>query len=143
MANGVAAALPLLAPELPSAPAKATTPDVPIELTLGMAVADAVTALSLAMSDYQRCGMLAPTTREAGGSRIAKVAELQLGHEFGDCDFASRARAAGKATLRQYFNADFYQYTSPAAVEAELDALITEVLAIAGKVVRDERALAN
>jgi hypothetical protein len=81
-ANGTAVALPV---ELEPSPAPAVTAPAPgaapaqvvAEIQDGQAVASAVTVLCAAVLDRA----LTPATREAGGERIARVAELWLAHE--------------------------------------------------------------
>jgi hypothetical protein len=114
-----------------------------VETSIGQAVASAATTLSQAMMDYQQTGRLAPATKDAGGSRIAKVAELQLGHELGDRDFVDKARERGRYELRQCFTAEFYQLHTPAEVDQALSEIIDSVLEITARVVTDERALAH
>jgi hypothetical protein len=90
---------------------------------------------------YHQTGRLDPVAKEAGGTKLAKVAMLQLNHELGDLDFAARARAVAKPLLRAHLDAEFFRRHSPEQGDAALDELIGSVLEIAGKAVTDERAL--
>jgi hypothetical protein len=134
MANGASAAL-LLEPT--SAPAATDVP--PAATELGIAVAAATTAICQAMDDYWHCGTLDPAIKDQGGTRIAKVATWQLDHELGELEFAAAARAQGKAQLRRYIDANFYQQHGAVAVEAALDFYIDSLLEMVSRVVRDER----
>ena len=142
MANGATARLPFTS-ELPSdnGPISAKPSSTALEVSIGMAVESAVTALAQAMVDYQHCGVLLPATKEAGGSRIAKVAELWLSHEGDDLDFATKVRTAGKRALRRHLPIDFPH--SPAAIDAALEFYINELLGMVGRVVANERARAH
>jgi hypothetical protein len=66
-ANGIAVALPL-APELPSAPAKATAskPDGGIETTIGEATAAAAVAIGQALADFEGWRAAHPRNQDAG-----------------------------------------------------------------------------
>ena len=79
MPNGSAVAMSLVfepTSESNGAPAEATVgkPD------LGAAVADAVFVFYQAIIDQQESGVLAPAIKDAGASRIATIALLQLDH---------------------------------------------------------------
>ena len=58
-------------------------------------------------------------------------------------DFPAVARAAGKAVLRTYFDADFYRTYGEGAGEGVLDAAIDGVLEILSQVTAIERAMAH
>src|SRR5262245_63036375 len=135
MANGVAVAFVI-------EPTPADSPkDTPIEITLGEAVAAAVTALSVGINDYQHHGELSPEAKDIGSRRFAKVTMLALASELGDHEFFAQARAAGKRELLRLFPADFNH--SRLEIEAVLDWHIDGVFEIVGNVIRDERAMAN
>jgi len=134
MVNGVAIASPL---------ADGPTPfEEPIESRIGTAIASAATALCFAVLE-QNGGGLDPKTREAGGSRIAEVVQLQLGHELGDHDFTRIAYREGKARLRQYLDGNFNQQHGAPAGEEAVDAILSELLEIVARVVAFERMLAH
>jgi hypothetical protein len=141
MANGAAVAR--LVP--PSARATADKPAAApavagIEVELGRAVASAATAVARAMLDYGAFGVMDSETKEAGGSRIARVATLQLDHKEGDLDFIARARNAGRRELRQCIDADFYRQHRPEHCAAAIDFYLDAVFEVVAKVVEDERA---
>jgi hypothetical protein len=141
-AKGTAVALPV---ELEPSPAPAVTAPAPgaapaqvvAEIQDGQAVASAVTVLCAAVLDRA----LTPATREAGGERIARVAELWLAHEGDDLEFTRKARAAARCVLRQYYDVEFYEHYSAEQGDAAIDLYIDSVLEIAGYVVKDERVL--
>jgi hypothetical protein len=138
MANG---ATVRLVPETPSASAEAAAPTSATETAIGVAVADAVIMLYRAMADYQQYGALAPATREAGGTRMARVSTLMLDHELGDSDFIALAHRAGRRGLRRYLNAELFRKHGADEVDKVLDAAIDHVFEIVSCAVRDERAI--
>jgi len=151
MVNGSAArSLPAL--ELPSTPTtvSAEPPAAGLESAIGVAVADAVLALYRAMWDFQQGDVLSPTTREAGGSRMARVATLMLDHGPGDRDFIALAHRAGRCELRRHLahlDAELFRRHESVEVDKVLDRDIDSVFEIVRLAVRDERsfraALAN
>ena len=145
--NGAAVRLPLEIAPLPEPPAAPTTgkPAAPpaaagIEVELGRAVASAATAVARAMMDYDAFGVMDGETKEAGGSRIARVATLQIDHKEGDLDFIARARNAGRRELRQHIDADFHRQHRPEYCAAAIDFYLDAVFEVVAKVVADERA---
>ena len=112
-------------------------PSEAAEIEVGEAIASAACGFCFALQEFQQNGGLTDVVRAAGGERIARVAQLQLGHELGDRDFTAIAHRAGKAVLRQFFDGSF----SPAQCDAALDFYINEVLMIVSRVVAMERAL--
>jgi hypothetical protein len=133
MANG--AAVPALLPTASATPAAGQD----IEAALGAAVADAVIVLYQAIIDHQQNGALALATKDAGASRIARIATLQLDHEGGDLDFVARAHCTGKRELRRYFDADLFRRYGPGEVDMVFDTAINSVFEIVARVVKDER----
>ena len=131
--NGVAVRL---APEPTPA-----SPQEDIRATIGAAMASAATGLCFAMTEFQNGG-LRPATRTENGERIAALYWLQQAHA-GEMDFPAVARAAGKAVLRTYFDADFYRTYGEGAGEGVLDAAIDGVLEILSQVTAIERAMAH
>jgi hypothetical protein len=139
MANG-SAALQILAPEAPS------TPDVPtgieaVEAEVGEATAAAACAICQGLAEFQNGG-LSPTTRAAGGERVAALFWLQQAHAA-KLDFPAVARAEGARVLRLYLDADFYRCHGPGAGEGTINMVVDEVLAVLAQVVEFERAFAN
>jgi hypothetical protein len=113
----------------------------PIETVIGEAMASAATGLCFAMQEFQNGG-LTSTTRTENGARIAALYWLQQAHA-GEIDFPAVARAAGKAVLQTYFDADFYRTYGEGAGEGVLDAAIDGVLEVVAKVTASEKAFAN
>ena len=113
----------------------------PTEEKIGQAVADIACLLCAAAFEFQG-GRLAPAIKAEGGSRVARLYELQMAHA-GETDFASVARAHGRTALRRFFTLDFYRARGPGAGEAALDEVVEEVLEILGRVTAFERAMAN
>jgi hypothetical protein len=146
MANGVAvarfappstpAAVPGSTPTGISTDPRASGDQTELKHAIGEAVAAAVIVFYQAIFDQQERGFLAPSTKTAGGDRIAKIAELQLDHEPGDDDFFRSAHEQGKCVLRRHFNADLFRQHE---VDMALDAAIGSVFEIVNRVVRDER----
>ena len=135
MANGVAVRL---APEpTPASPSMQED----IRTAIGTAMASAATGLCFAMQEFQNGG-LTSTTKMTNGERIAALYWLQQAHG-GKIDFPAVARAAGKAVLRTYFDADFYRTYGEGAGEGVLDAAIDGVLEVVAKVTASEKAFAN
>jgi hypothetical protein len=116
-----------------------SAPEVPVEhARIGEHIADALISLAYTIEGYQRSGVLDQAAKEEGGSRVAKVAMLQLDHELGDDDFADQAHHAGRQVLlRRYFTNGYDRKLADAAIEIHIDS----VLLIAGHVVRDERVI--
>ena len=99
----------------------------------------AVFVLYRAVLDRQENDALAPTTIAAGGSRIAKLAELQLDYAGGDTGFVTQAHRDGKRELRRCFsNTDLFRQHDPVEIDNVFDTSISDVLGIVGKVVKDE-----
>jgi hypothetical protein len=142
MANG-SAALHLAEPAPVSKDAPGATVGKPgdaTEIAIGQAVADAVFVLYKAILDQQENDALAPATKDAGASRIARIALLQLDHEGGDLDFTRRAHEQGKRELRRFFNnTDYFRQHGLAEIDKVFDASISDVLGIVSRVVRTER----
>jgi hypothetical protein len=144
MVNGKFATA-LLPPDLEPLTVSASTDSAPnsIETAIGVAVAGAAAVLAAGLFDYQQNGRLDPATREAAGSPLVRLAQLQLNYEFGDSDFVALARQAGRRELRRLCDCDislFQRHTS-AAVDAAVDFYIAGVLEIVGNAVRGERAI--
>jgi hypothetical protein len=137
MANGVTATR-LLDPPTPP-----TEPNPDIEQKLGTVVADAATAIALAVGEFTQSGELTRKIKMMGAEHVAKLATIALEHELGDEDFFNKARVAGKAILRQRLNGS----VAPAQRDAGLDFYLDNLFDIVGRVVRDERtfrvAMAN
>jgi hypothetical protein len=144
MANGKSAAA-LLPPAAEPLTVSTSTDSVPnsIETEIGAAVVDAAAVLAAGLFDYQQNGRLDSATREAAGSPLTKLAQLQLAHESGDPDFVALAREAGRRELRRLCDVDLslFQRHGAAAVDAAVDFYIDGVLEIVGRTVRDERSL--
>src|SRR5262245_16231799 len=136
MANGVVALSLVIEPTPADSPK-----DSPAEITLGEAMASAVTALVVGINDCQHHGELSPEAKDVGSRRFAKVTMLALASELGDDDFFAQARAAGKRELLRLFPADFNH--SRVETEMVLDGYIDIVFELVGKVVANERAMAN
>jgi hypothetical protein len=111
--------------------------DMPIETTIGMAVADATTMLCRTVEEYITSG-ITEAVQNAGTEQIARVAELQLAHGD-DRAFSAIAHREAKRVLRPYLNGDFYQRYSLDEGEAALDLFIGDVLTIVSRVVAVER----
>jgi hypothetical protein len=137
--NGVAALHLAFEPAPESKDASVGKPDGGIEVALGAAVADAVITLYQAIIDQQQSGVLAATTKNAGASRIARIATLQLDHELGDDDFFRRAHEQGRCVLHRYLDADLFRQHGPGEVDMVLDAAIDSVFEIVTRVVKGER----
>jgi hypothetical protein len=128
MANGAVVRLDL-APD-------ATSPTAPNPDTeLGTAVADAATAIALAVGAFAQNGELTRETKMIGAERVAKLAGLQLAYGLDDLAFAAMAREQGKAVLRRRLNGSL----DPAQRDAGIDFYIDALFEITEKVVRDER----
>src|SRR3954470_12291781 len=149
MANGVAvarfpppstpAAVPGPTPTGISTGPRASGDQAGLKRAIGEAVAAAVIVFYQAIFDQQERGFLAPSTKTAGGDRIAKIAELQLDHELGDDDFFRSAHEQGKCVLHRHFNADLFRQHGLGEVDVALDKAISSVFEIVNRVVRDER----
>jgi hypothetical protein len=124
MANGVAIALSSPEP----------TPEES-ELAIGEAVADAATAIALAVGAFAQNGELTRATKLAGAEQVAKLAGLQLAYGLDDLAFIDKAREQGKAVLRRRLNGSLAPTQRDAGIDFYLDALFE----ITGKVVHDER----
>jgi hypothetical protein len=111
------------------------------EAVLATVVATAVTTFCISLQNYQHLGHLAPELREAGGNRVAQLVELWLAHEGSDEGFIGMARNLGRAKLRQYLDADFFQHYTPMQGDVALDFFLDSVFEVAHKVTREERAL--
>jgi hypothetical protein len=141
MANGVTAAALLPIDSEPMPTTDSSPPTTEAEIIIGAAVRECVFALYRAMADYQQDGALAPATREAGGTRMARVSTLMLDHELGDSDFIALAHRAGRRELRRYLNAELFRKHGADEVDKVLDAVIDHVFEIVSLAVRDERAI--
>jgi hypothetical protein len=102
------------------------------------------------MADYQQDGALSPATREAGGTRMARVSTLMLDHALGDSDFIALAHRAGRRELRRHLDeldAGLFRKHGAAEVDKVLDAAIGHAFEVIKPAVRVERgvraALAN
>jgi hypothetical protein len=102
-------------------------------------VAGAVIVFFQAVFDQQENGAIAPTTTAAGGSRVARIATLQLDHAHGDDDFFRRAHEQGKRALHQRLDAGLFRQCGPGEVDTVLDTAIDSMFEIVTRVVRDER----
>ena len=132
MANGATVRLPL--PESPSSVGcvkadQSAAPAASQGNEIGEAVADATTMLCKAILGHRETGVLDPEVKDASAGRIARVAMLQLDHESGDDDFICKARSAGSARLRQYFDDDFFWHHSPAEADTAISICINEARA--------------
>ena len=141
MANGA------LLPALPAAAdpiGPSTSPhagDQSDRIVIGDAMADAVIALGAALIDFEAAGAMSPATKDAGGSRIARVVEMQLAASD-ETDFVAAARAEGRHTLLRRHGAALRQRFG-AISETAIDGLVDEVLVIVSRVCAHERALAH
>jgi hypothetical protein len=142
--NGATVAL-TLAHDPPATPTKAPAP-TEVEQQIGAAVADAAAAIGQALADSEAGGSMTPATKMLGGSRLARVAELQLAH-FGEFDFAAVARVEGKRELHRRHDAIFRQHYGAGLDMAKIDMALGEILdwviGIADRVVADERAISH
>jgi hypothetical protein len=110
----------------------------PTEIAIGEAVADAAISIAVVPDGYRQTGILAQAAKEAGGSRFARVAMLQLDHALGDDDFIRRARDAGKCVLlRRHFSDECSRQLADVAIKWAIDS----VFEVVSHVVKDERAL--
>ena len=102
----------------------------------------AAAAIGQAMADLESDERLTMATRVLGGTRLAKLAGLQLAH-FGEFDFATVARAEGLRELHRRHDEVFRQRSKldAAAIDKALDEIVGWV--ISSKVVADERRLAH
>jgi hypothetical protein len=141
MANGTAVTL---LSELDPIPAPASTlpgDQAKFEVSVGMATADAVTALSAALSEFQNGGLSA-ASRERGGERIARLYTILQAAPAG-LDPAVVARVEGKRVLLARHGAEFRALHGVEFPERALDIFIDEALAVVGKVTAFERAMAH
>jgi hypothetical protein len=138
MANG---ATVRLIPKIPSTSAEAAAPTSAAETAIGVAVADATLILCRAMADHLQNGALSPATREAGGTRMARVSMLMLDHAPGDSDFITLAHQAGKRELRRHLDAALFRKHGVEEIDKALDGVIDSVFEIVSLAVRDERAI--
>lgn len=142
MANGVAALRVALEPAPHSEATAGGAGAAATEITIGQAVAAAVTGLGFALQEYG-AGGLTNQTRTANGARIAALYEMQQAHA-GALDFALVARREGKVALRQFLAAsDFYCQHTTEQGDAVLDMFIDGVLTVLSKVTALEAAWAN
>ena len=131
MPNGVAYPLP---PELkiPSSDA------LSIEIAIGEATAAAILASFAAVTDYWTDGAMTPETREANGTHIARMYELQQQAPPG-FDFAGTARQVGKQLIHARYGAAFRARFGVDVPEVWLDEHIDHLLGILSKVTAAER----
>ena len=99
-----------------------------LERHVGEMVAGAAGNLALVLSEFQDRG-LTGGTKMAGGEAIWQLYRLRQ-VLIADLDFDSIARTHGRAVLRECCGRD--------VADATVDALVSEVLAILAKVVRDQ-----
>jgi hypothetical protein len=142
--NGAAVALPLELEPLPASNGTKITVPTEIQRAIGAATADAAVTIGQAISDFEVGGTLGLRTRALGGDIIARVCKLQLDH-FGEFDFGSVAREAGRRELQQRHAAALRAQLnlSESALDQALDQLVRWVLEITTRVVANERARAN
>jgi hypothetical protein len=127
------------APAFTLAVAGEPTADEGIELQVGEAVRDAVVVVAQAMLSYRQTGLLDPAVKDAGGSRLGALVELQMAMT-GEVDFVAMAYRAGRAQLRRYFDEELYRRCSPEQVDEAIDIFIADVLNITAKVIKFERS---
>jgi hypothetical protein len=137
MPNG-AAALAVL----PAEPPIEAAADLEVERSIGEAAASAAMAIGFGMVDYAASGEIRPPTRQSGAKALADTAMLALEHD-GTLDFGAVARREGRAVLERRHGAMLREHLPAARIDAAFGELIDQVLAIVGRVVAIERALAN
>lgn len=93
-------------------------------------------ALCYATAEKQDRGAVSNATREAGGSRIARLFELQEAHA-GEVDFPTVAYEQGAKVLRTYIQAEQH---SPAASEFMIGWAMDSVLDVLHRVTASARA---
>ena len=143
MAQNGAAAVRLLPdpPSHPSIPARdgikhqAPSPNAVVVRQISEATAACVEMVGQGILDYERLGVLDPSTREATGNAFVRLYELSQA-TVGELDFHLLARTQTKnLLLERHRGADLD--------EGVVDDLLTHVLDILKKVSADERARAN
>jgi hypothetical protein len=117
MANGVAVLRPLA--EDP-APALAPTDGEPIEQRIGIAMADAVAAISLGCVEWGWGGGLTVPTKSLGGERIAAL--YWLAQSSGP-DFEATARTEGRRVLLERHGPDAHEATTNILIDGTLEIL--------------------
>jgi hypothetical protein len=70
------------APAFTLAVAGKPTADEGIELQVGEAVRDAEVVVAQATLSYRQTGLLDPAVKDAGGSRLGALVELQMAHDL-------------------------------------------------------------
>jgi hypothetical protein len=141
MQNGIAAlALVLDPPSQAANPVASDMAPAGIETVteLGDAIATAVVAFGRGLQDYEDAGRFSPATRELSGTAFARVAMILLQHQEPDV-FAHQAQREGQAVLIQRYGGVLRAHYG-AIPEAALAELISEVVGVAEKAVRFERA---
>jgi hypothetical protein len=141
MPNGAVALKLVSPPEHPSKDTPAAGKPDKVEAMIGAAVAGVATLLCAAVQDHQHLDGLDPKIREAGGIRVAQLAEMWLAHDGSDHEFIDVARQQGRIVLQQYLPASFFRRYSTEQGGAALDYYVDVVFAITSRVVKDERAM--
>jgi hypothetical protein len=127
MANGRAVALPL----------ESEIPFAREEIAIGEAAAEAVAAMSVAVSEYWACGH-STSVKTLGGETIAKLYTLQMSAPDG-LDFSATVRIAGRRELQRRWRS---QYGTDLP-DNMFDVFLDGVLEVVAKVTAFERAMAH
>ena len=110
-------------------------PEIETDEVLAQAVAIGVTMLCRAIVGHQQTGVLDPGVKDAFATQVAAVAMFALDYEGGDADFIHKARHAGHARLRQYFD----DVPPDADPNAAINICLDEMLGLVSQIVKSER----